>query len=98
MLQGKQLYISFITELELLGLNPLSAVEEKQIETLLDDCITIPLSDSIKHQYKTVRKESKLKLADSLIAATALSLHIPLVTADKQFKTLKMLSLIQYER
>ena len=97
-LQGRQLYVSFITELELLGFHSPSKDRERQIEILLNDCLIIPLSNNIKQQYKSLRQAHKLKLADSLIAATALSLNIPLITADKQFKTIKTLKLIQYEQ
>ena len=97
-LQGKQLYLSFITELELLGFHSPSKERESQIERVLNDCLIVPMSNSIKLQYTVLRKTHKLKLADSLIAATALSLKIPLMTADKQFKTIKALELIQYEQ
>jgi len=55
-------------------------------------------NNSIKSEYKSLRKSYKLKLADSIIAATALALDIPLMTADKQFKVIKALQLIQYEQ
>ena len=97
-LQGKQLYVSFITELELIGFHPVTPQYETQIEALLNDCQIVPLNTNIKLQYKALRKLHKLKLADSIIAATALSLNIPLVTADKQFKTIGELGLIQYQK
>jgi predicted nucleic acid-binding protein len=97
-LQGKQLYVSFMTELELFGLNSAPDGYEKKVEVLLNDCLIVPMNASIKHHYKILRKSHKLKLIDSLIAATALALDIPLVTADKQFKAVKHLKLIQYER
>jgi len=52
---------------------------------------------NILQQYKALRKSGKLKLADSLIAATALVYNIPLVTADQQFKNITELNLILYE-
>lgn len=97
-LLGKQLHISFISELELIGFHNASKDHEKKIESLLNDCFIIPLSHNIKSKYKTIRKSHKLKLADSVVAATALSLDMPLITADKQFKSIKALQLIQYER
>ena len=98
LLQGKQPYISFITELELLGLHSATKEYEKQVESLLNDCLIISLNHNIKQEYKNLRKAYKLKLADSLIAATSIVLDIPLITSDKQFKTIKSLNLIQYER
>jgi predicted nucleic acid-binding protein len=48
LLQGKTIYLSFVTELELLGLKRLSAEEENQIQALLSDFVIVPLNNSIK--------------------------------------------------
>jgi len=98
LLQGKQLYVSFITELELMGLLSATLKQEQQIADLLNECQVVALNNSIKARYKELKKAYKLKLADSIIAATALALDMPLMTADKQFKTIKELDLIQYEQ
>jgi predicted nucleic acid-binding protein len=97
MLQGKSIYISFITELELIGFKDMTAKEEKQIEELLSECKVVSISDSIKEKYIEVRRKCRLKLADAVIAATAIVSDIPLITSDKQFKTIKELKLITYE-
>jgi predicted nucleic acid-binding protein len=60
LLNEKQVYISFITELELMGVKGMSAKYEKQIEVFVQSCHIIPLSDKIKQQYKTIRKKYKL--------------------------------------
>src|SRR5258708_36905696 len=89
MLQGKEIYISFITELELIGFKNITANEEKQVTLLLKDCLIISLNTSIKEKYVEIRKKYQLKLADAIIAATAISTAIPLITSDKQFKIVK---------
>ncbi len=38
-----------------------------------------------------------MKLPDSVIAATAISLKLPLVTSDKHFKNVKDLDLVYYQ-
>jgi predicted nucleic acid-binding protein len=43
------------------------------------------------------RKKSKLKLPDSIIAATAYYSKLPLLTSDKQFRTIEELNIIIYE-
>ena len=43
------------------------------------------------------RKKSKLKLPDSIIAASAFYSKLPLLTADKQFKTVKGLNIVIYK-
>ena|ERR1700754_1543711 len=97
-LQGKTIYISFITELELLGFRNISEKEEKQIHNLLNDCSIISINNRLKEKYIDIRKTHNLKLADSIIAATAIAFDLPLITADKQFKNIKKLKLIAYEK
>lgn len=95
-LQGKEPYLSFITELELMGFQDISIKEEKQINELLNDCLVVSLNNNIKKEYIELRKKYRLKLADAIIAATAITLNIPLITSDKQFAIVKELNLIQY--
>jgi predicted nucleic acid-binding protein len=96
-LQGKNIYVSFITELELIGFKNISAKEEKQIKALLSDCLVVNMNNIIKERYVALRKKYNLKLPDAIIAATAIASNIPLITADKQFGTIKELNLVSYE-
>src|SRR5262249_43390015 len=82
LLQGKNIYLSFITELELVGFQT-TGNEEKQINELLNDCTIVQITNPIKERYKELRKKYRLKLADAIIAATALTFDLPLITADK---------------
>jgi predicted nucleic acid-binding protein len=97
MLQGKDPYLSFITELDLIGFPDISVKEEKQINDLMNDCLVVSLNDNIKKEYIELRKKYHLKLADAIIAATAITLNIPLITSDKQFAIVKELKLVQYQ-
>jgi len=98
LLQGKNPYISFITELELIGFKSITAKEEKQITSFINECTIVSLSTNIKLNYVSIRRKYKLKLADSIIAATAISLNLPLITGDKLFRTIEELNLIFYEQ
>jgi predicted nucleic acid-binding protein len=82
LLQGKELYVSFITELELIGYRTITASEEQEIGSLLAESIIIPLNEQIKREYVMLRKTYPLKLADAIIAATAIVMDIPFITAD----------------
>jgi len=95
-LQGKDIYLSFITELELIGFKKITPKEEQQIKRLLDDCTIIPINNRLKEKYVELRKKYHLKLADAIIAATALTFDLPLITSNKQFKTVEELSIIEY--
>jgi len=96
-LQGKDIYISFITELELVGYKNITTNEQQQISKLLNDCSIISLNNRIKEKYVEIRKSYHLKLADAIIASTALVFDFPLITSDKQFKTIEELKLITYQ-
>jgi len=68
------------------------------ISELLGECIIIDINAKIKELTIKYRKAYKLKLPDSIIAATSSYLDIPLITADIGFKKLEELNLLFYER
>ena len=79
------LYISFITELELLA-NPYFSIADLEVlQGILSTIRIIEINPVIKTQTVYYRKNFKLNLPDSIIAATPDLLQYPLVTADKQF-------------
>ena len=57
----------------------------------------INLNEEIKSLTIELKRKYKLKLPDSIIAATAYYLNLPLITADKQFKQVDELEIILYE-
>jgi len=97
MIADKDLVTSFITELELLSLPKISEKSKKLIKELLKNCLIIDLNNDIKELTIEFRKKSKLKLPDSIIAASAYFLNLPLLTADKQFKSIDELEVLLYE-
>ena len=98
MLDGKTIYLSFVTELELLSYPGLTGVEEKIINQFIADCIVIDINKEIKSRTIEMRRQFHLKLPDAIIAATAVYLKQPLITADSDFKNLNDLNLILYEK
>lgn len=97
MISDKDIFISFITELELLSFPRLTDKDEKTIKGLLKNCIITDIDPEIKNLTIELRKKSNLKLPDSIIAASAYINKLPLLTADKQFKSLEELDIIIYE-
>ncbi|MEQ8583387.1 MAG: type II toxin-antitoxin system VapC family toxin [Marinoscillum sp.] len=95
-LEGKQLAISIITELELLAIPNLSAGEQKIIEELIGECQIISISSGIKKIAVEFRKTRKLKLPDAIVAASAFYSKLPLFTADKAFDRIQELDVIIY--
>ena len=97
-LSGNQIYISFITELELLSFHKLSSSEEIRIKQLIRDVTVIDINSYIKQYAIEIRQENQIKLPDAIILASAKFLDIALFTADKQLNKVKNINLILYEK
>lgn len=97
-LQNKSLYLSIISELELLSFKKLSKIEASNIRAFLDEMMIINITDEIKKETIALRKTSNLKLPDCIIAATAITLNIPMISSDKQLKSINELDLVYYEK
>ena len=95
-LNQKQIYISFITEIELLSFADLTVKERNKIVVMLKNFIVMDLNESIKETTIRYRKDFKLKIPDAIIAATANYLNLPLLTADLAFKSIPELTTIIY--
>jgi len=93
-LQGQQIWISVITEMELLSFPTLKSNEIKLINSFLKDCIILDLTKPIKQVAINLRRNRKLKLPDSIIAATSIHLGFPLVTMDRDFNKVSKLNTV----
>ncbi|WP_207491496.1 type II toxin-antitoxin system VapC family toxin [Aridibaculum aurantiacum] len=85
-LEESFIYISFITELELLSIPTLPANKLDQVHELLQTFKIFQFSPAIKELTISYKRDFKLKIPDAIIAATASVLQMPLVTADSAFK------------
>jgi len=97
MIADKDIVISIITELELLSFPKITPESEEAIKGLLKNFLIINLTSEIKELTIEFRKKYKLKLPDSIIAASAYYHKIPLLTSDKAFQKLDELNIIIYE-
>ena len=95
-LNQKQIYISFITEIELLSFAALTDKERNIIESMLNSFIIMDINESIKETTIRYRKDFKIKIPDAIIAATANYLYLPILTADNAFKSITELTTILY--
>ncbi|MBO0936118.1 type II toxin-antitoxin system VapC family toxin [Fibrella sp. HMF5335] len=89
LLDGKQVYISVVTEMEMQCQPQLTRPERNIINELLADCVSIDLSQSIKQRAIQIRLTTRLKLMDAIVAATATDLGFTLLTADEKFRSHK---------
>jgi len=97
LLDGKQLYLSVITELELFGKQNLSFQDNEIIESLLKGCFVVDINSEIKLIYRELKQNHIIKLPDAIVAATAIYLDMPLLTFDKGFKNISNLKLIMLD-
>lgn len=97
-LDGKQVYVSFITELELYSFKNLLPEEKSKIDTVLSSCSIIDINAGIKSNTIEIRRKYNVKLPDSIIAATAMYFKMPLISADKGFEKIETLNLLTYEK
>jgi predicted nucleic acid-binding protein len=93
-----KIIVSFITEMELLGVFSISKSHKANMQSLLNDCQIIELNQIIKYLAIDLKQKYKLKLADAIIAATAIHLELPFITSDSDFKLIKELELIFLEK
>jgi predicted nucleic acid-binding protein len=80
-MDGK-IYISIITRIEALAYPKMTAAEEEKIRWLLRNMMVIPLNRKVEKNTIAFRAKTKIKLPDSIVAATAITLHATLLSND----------------
>ncbi len=96
LLDQREVFLSVITEMEMLGYPGISEQEIEQIKGFLQDCQVIDLSPAIKEKAIELRRTYGLKLPDAIIAATAVDLNLPLISADGIFSRITELDFVYY--
>jgi predicted nucleic acid-binding protein len=96
LLEGKNIFLSFITEIEVRSYKYLTKSELATINQFLSYCKVIHSSEAIIDLTVSLRKGFKLKTPDALILATAKHLNLPLLTADKRLAVSDDVRVIQY--
>lgn len=87
--------ISVITEIELLSYSKLTQNDEHILKVALSNFKNIMIDEKIKLETIKIRKNSKMKLPDSLIIATAIIENAILVTSDKQLLNSNLIQTIE---
>ncbi len=95
-LQDKNIYCSFITEIELKSSKKFDSKELNTIEEILSSTHILDINPKIKKHTIYLRKKYGLKLPDAIIAASAIFSDFPLFTADKAFNKIKETDIYLY--
>jgi len=91
------LFISFITELEVLSYPLIVSAEEEGLKDILLKIPVININDEIKAQAIKFRKRYNLKLPEAIIVATAFVFDAALITNDKGFSAITELQVKSVE-
>lgn len=75
--------VSQITRMELLGYSRLTELEEQEIRQFLAACQVMLLTEAIEEQAISLRRTGALKLPDAIVAATAITGKLRLLTLDQ---------------
>ena len=88
---NKEPIISAITQIELLGFSVVSP----QIESFVRYTSIIGINDSVIEKTIEIRKHCRIKLPDAIIAATALTNHLTLLTRNiADFRNIENLNIV----
>jgi len=89
--------VSFVTELELLSAPELSVSEKLSIQEILKNLTIVNYTEEHKNDIVKLRAQKKLRLPDAIIASLAITLGLPLVTADKALRNIPDIDVIFYK-
>ncbi len=99
LLDGQDLYISFITPIELLSYPKIDKASIDLIEGFLEQIPVVESNPVINADATALRRATGLEVPDAIIAASARFLGIRLMTSDKDFKKVdKDLDLLLYTK
>ncbi|RFZ90331.1 type II toxin-antitoxin system VapC family toxin [Mucilaginibacter conchicola] len=86
LIDGRNLFVSIISEIEVLSFPGLSITDNDLLRDFLSKCHIVDIEPAIKELTIKLRSQTKIKLPDAVIAATAIYYDLPLFTMDKGFK------------
>ena len=89
-----EFYFSFVSKIEVLGFE-IDSEKEKLLRAFFDFGNLIAVTDEIIQQTILLRKKKKIKMADAIIAATAIAENLILLTRnEKDFQNIDNLQLL----
>jgi predicted nucleic acid-binding protein len=94
LIEGRELFVSIISEIEVLSFPKLTAQDAVLLKAFLSECYIVDIEPSIKEITIDLRSKFKVKLPDAVIAATAIYYDLPLFTMDKGFEKIEDLQTV----
>lgn len=94
-LKDQSIMVSAVSQVEVLGFHKITRSEKDLATHFFSKCQVVEINQQIIHKAIHLRQQKKMSLGDAIIAATALTEKLPLVTANiKDFQHIKDLELI----
>jgi len=97
LLDKRSVFISFITEVELLSFHKNTIQDIKHIREFIKYSHILEYSIQIKNIAIDIRKKYRLNLPDAFIAASAIEYNLPLISADPVFAKISELTFSKIE-
>ncbi len=88
--RASQCAYSAVTRMELLGFPGLSADEETLIHSRLEALTYLPIDSTVEDAAISLRRQRRIKLPNAVIAATALTHRLQLLTLDEGLRSVMM--------
>jgi predicted nucleic acid-binding protein len=76
--------MSIITRMELLSKRDVNSEDEAELRSFMDDLMVVNINEPIENTAIALRRSTKLKLPDCIIAATTIALRAVLLTHDAE--------------
>lgn len=94
LITSNECHFATVTKIEVLGFKGIQQPEEIFFQTYFSSIISIDLTDAIIEKAIEIRQNKKIKLGDSIIAATAITHNFQLNTHNTDdFKNISGLSI-----
>jgi predicted nucleic acid-binding protein len=84
-LEKAKVYVSIVTKIEMLAFPNITPEIENKINFFLKSLKVVPLNRKVELNTVLLRRSKKLKIPDSIIVATALSLRAVVISRDYHF-------------
>lgn len=78
--------LSQISRIEMLGFGGLDGAEEARLLTILASMTVFLIDDAVEREAIALRRRTRLKLPDAIIAATARVHGLEVLTLDERFR------------
>lgn len=86
---------SIISNVEVLGFHRLGEADRTVFEQFFEVCKILPLTNEVAKNAVRLRQDQKIGLGDSIIAGTALSYGLPLLTRnERDFQWIRSIEII----